>query len=33
MKAINDAVKWICGMGLVIIGLWILAEFIIIYPK
>lgn len=31
MKNVNDAVKWICGMGLVLIALLILAEFTIDY--
>lgn len=33
MKEINDAVKWICGMGLVLIALYLIAQFALIYNQ
>lgn len=31
MKGINDVVKWICGMGLVLIALFLIFRFAIHY--
>jgi hypothetical protein len=33
VKSVNDVVKWICGMGLVLIALWLIAEFVMVYPR